>query len=682
MASRLPEGGTLSPQVFEHRHRLLQVVLALHVPGLAVFALARGVDPLRALAGSVAVPGACLVLSTWARGRRVRALLVTAGLLWCSTALVSFAGGSIEARFHVFVVLAAISLYQDWVPFGFAVAFAILSNGLSGRSAALFGVGTAEQRHPWTWAAVEGAAILGAALAQLVAWKESELERTRSAALARELTHAEDTAEQRRIVANLLVSLARRNQALLERQLDMVDRLEADEQDPVTLSELFRVDHLATRMRRNAESLLVLAGNEPIRRWRDAIPASEVARGASAEIEDYPRVDVVVAGDPTVVGHAVADLAHLLAELLENAAVFSPPDLRVVVRGRSGPEGYELRVEDAGLGMSEADRATWNARFGAPPELDPDVFGTLGLHVVARLAARHAIAVRLEAGVPDGTTVVVVLPPALLAGPFAPGLPDTAAGAEGAVAGGPGVDEIGIAPFFAGQPGGDGPSDGPGRSPAAPDAAPRTGRHWISAPAAEDTAAAGAGPAPGAATSEAGEGESAPVVGEWAPVEGDPAPVEGEATPVVGAWAPVKDGPAPGARAETAAEAARLQAERRFLGPDPRAPAQTGWEPAAAWIDPRHPAGRALRAADGPGVLDQRVPQTHLAEGIAGTPPAPVRREGAEPDPERIRDRLQRFQRGVRDGRRTAEGSSDGPLTGPTDPLEPGPPAREGGGQP
>jgi signal transduction histidine kinase len=602
MASRLPEGGTLSPEVFEHRHHLLQGVLALHVPGLAVFALARGVDPLHALAASVAVPGACLLLSTWARGRRVRAVLVTAGLLWCSAALVSFAGGSTEARFHVFVVLAAVSLYQDWVPLAFTIAYAILGNGLMGRSAALFGVGTAEQGHPWTWAAVEGAAILGAAVALLVGWKESELERNRSSGLARDLTHAEDTAEQRRIVANLLVSLARRNQALLERQLDMVDRLEAGEEDPATLSDLFRLDHLATRMRRNAESLLVLAGNEPLRTWRDAIPASEVARGASAEIEDYPRVDVVVTDDPTVVGHAVADVAHLLAELLENAAVYSPPDVRVLVRGRFGPEGYELRVEDGGLGMSAGDRAAWNARFGAPPELDPDVFGTLGLHVVARLAARHAIAVRLEPGVPEGTTVVVVLPPALVSGPIAPAVPDRAA----------------VAP-------------------------PRRGRHW------RTTGPARATPGP----------EEAPGSAEGALEAGAAAP--GRA-----------DGPL------TGAEAARLDAERRFLGSDPRAPATTGREPSHSLMDPRHPAGRALRPAGGTSALDQRVPQTHLAPGIAATSPVPPRRRAGGPDPDRTRDRLQAFQRGVRDGRRTAEAPSAGSAPGPTDPLDQGRP--HGGG--
>jgi hypothetical protein len=671
MASRLPEGGTLSPEVFEHRHRLLQVVLALHVPGLLVFALARGVEPLHALAGSVAVPGACLALSQWARSRRVRAVLVTAGLLWCSTALVSFAGGSIEARFHLFVVLAAISLYQDWLPFGFTIVYAILSNGLSGRSAALFGVGTVEQRHPWTWAAVEGAAILGAALAQLVAWKESELERTRSSSLARELTHAEDAAEQRRLVGNLLVSLARRNQALLERQLDMVDRLEASEEDPATLSDLFRLDHLATRMRRNAESLLVLAGNEPIRRWRDAVPASEVARGASAEIEDYPRVDISVTDDPMVVGHAVSDVAHLLAELLENATVFSPPDMRVGVRGRSCPDGYEFLVEDAGLGMTAADRAAWNARFGAPPELDPDVFGTLGLHVVARLAARHAISVRLEAGQSDGTTAVVVLPPALLPSRTGLAIPEAAADTE-PVTGAEGPE----APWFV---------------------APKRGRHWISTPSEETAAepepvavAADSGVVAAAADVEvavaAADVEVAADAGEGgaegeAAVTADPGEEAGTepAVPAEGRRPEIEDVADPAPAPATLVEAVRFEAERRFLGSDPRAPAATGWGAAGPTVDPRHPAGRTLRGEEGPDALDQRVPQTHLAPGIAGTSPGPVRRGGDGPDPDRTRDRLKRFQRGVRDGRRTTGTPAPGSLGGPSDPLDQGLPPGEGG---
>ena len=645
MASRLPEGGTLSPEVFEHRHRLLQVVLALHVPGLLVFALARGVDPLHAATASVAVPVACLALSAAARGRRIRAVLVTAGLLWCSTALVWFAGGSIEARFHVFVVLAAISLYQDWVPFGFTIVYAILSNGLSRRlgAGAIFGVGTVEQRHPWTWAAVEGAAIVGAAVALLVGWKESELERTRSASLARELTRAEDTAQRRRMVGDLLVSLARRNQALLERQLDTIDELEAREEDPATLSDLFRLDHLATRMRRNAENLLVLAGNEPIRRWREAVAASEVARGAAAEIEDYTRVDVVVTDDPPVAGHAVADVAHLLAELLENATVFSPPDARVAVHGRFCPQGYEIRVEDRGLGMNVSDRSTWNDRLGAPPELEPDLFGTLGLHVVGRLAARHAIAVRLEPSEPEGATAVVVLPPAILTG--------LAATSEDAAA----------AP------------DSSGTSVALPVLEPRRGRHWISTRSIQT-------------------------------VDGD------------------RDS-SPTTEPEVGTEAARLEAERRFLGSDPRPPAtpspSVGGPDAPSplvaadpeFADPRHPAGRALvpggthgpdvlaggphgpdvlaggthgpdvlaGAADEPVVLDQRVPRAHLAPGIAANSPNPARRRGG-PDPDRVRERLQRFQQGVEGGRRiTGAPTAASGETGPSDPLVERLPSGEGG---
>jgi HAMP domain-containing protein/anti-sigma regulatory factor (Ser/Thr protein kinase) len=216
-------------------------------------------------------------------------------------------------------------------------------------------------------------------------------------------------------IGDLYVNLARRNQSLLDRQISLIDDLEASA-DPDELASLFELDHLATRMRRNAESLLVLSGAEQPRHWGSSVPVVDVVRAAAAEIADFARLHAHgFEGDVAVVGHAVADLTHLVAELLENATAFSPPETPVTVGGRMLDQRFVIGVTDRGIGMDEPRIAAANALLARPPAPGLALSRTLGLHVVAHLAARHGIHVQLRAASPTGLTALVVLPPTLLA---------------------------------------------------------------------------------------------------------------------------------------------------------------------------------------------------------------------------------------------------------------------------
>ncbi|MBG0817589.1 nitrate- and nitrite sensing domain-containing protein [Planomonospora sp. ID82291] len=225
---------------------------------------------------------------------------------------------------------------------------------------------------------------------------------------------AVEQAQLRRDIADILRNLARRTQGLVHRQLSVLDTMERREQDPQELRDLFRLDHLATRMRRYAENLLVLAGAAPGRAWRDSVPLLDVVRGALAEIEDYTRVDVLPMGEASLDGRAVGDVIHLVAELVENAASFSPPYTTVKVGGHSVAHGYAIEIEDRGLGMSEEDIASANERIANPPELKLAGNARLGLYVVSRLAERHGIRVTFKASPYGGTTVVVLIPQELI----------------------------------------------------------------------------------------------------------------------------------------------------------------------------------------------------------------------------------------------------------------------------
>ncbi|GAA2878255.1 nitrate- and nitrite sensing domain-containing protein [Streptosporangium fragile] len=225
---------------------------------------------------------------------------------------------------------------------------------------------------------------------------------------------AAEQAQLRRDIADILRNLARRTQSLVHRQLSVLDVMERRENDPQELRDLFRLDHLATRMRRYAENLLVLSGAAPGRAWREAVPMIDVVRGSLAEIEDYTRVDVMPLGDVSLDGRAVSDVIHLVAELVENAASFSPPYTTVQVGGHVVAHGYALEIEDRGLGMSAEDIAAANERIANPPELKLSGNARLGLYVVSRLAERHDIRVTFKASPYGGTTVVVLIPQELV----------------------------------------------------------------------------------------------------------------------------------------------------------------------------------------------------------------------------------------------------------------------------
>ncbi|MER5928617.1 nitrate- and nitrite sensing domain-containing protein [Streptomyces sp. NPDC002054] len=228
------------------------------------------------------------------------------------------------------------------------------------------------------------------------------------------LSAAVERAELASGISGVFVNLARRSQVLVHRQLTLLDSMERRADDPGELGDLFRLDHLTTRMRRHAESLIILSGAAPGRAWRMPVPLTTVVRAAVSEIEDYPRVEVSRLAEAAVVGGAVADLTHLFAELIENATQFSPPHTKVRVSGEPVGTGYVLEVEDRGLGMGRDTLAEANRRIEQSEALDLFDSDRLGLFVVSRLAARHGIRVHLRTSPYGGTTAVVLLPNSLL----------------------------------------------------------------------------------------------------------------------------------------------------------------------------------------------------------------------------------------------------------------------------
>ncbi|GAA2291728.1 hypothetical protein GCM10010149_43940 [Nonomuraea roseoviolacea subsp. roseoviolacea] len=225
---------------------------------------------------------------------------------------------------------------------------------------------------------------------------------------------AVDQARLRHGVSQVFVNLARRNQTLLHRQLMQLDSMERHTEQPEMLADLFKLDHLTTRMRRHAESLIILSDQAPGRGWRNPVPLVDVLRAAVAEVEEYPRVEVLQPPQVAVLGGAVTDVAHLVAELVENATLFSPPQTRVDVRSALTPHGVTVEIEDRGLGLVRAELEELNARLEEVPEFDLAQSDRLGLFVVSRLAARHGIRVRLGPSPYGGLTAMVALPASLL----------------------------------------------------------------------------------------------------------------------------------------------------------------------------------------------------------------------------------------------------------------------------
>ncbi|MFD5918869.1 nitrate- and nitrite sensing domain-containing protein [Kitasatospora sp. NPDC058201] len=482
---------------------------------------------------------------------------------------------------------------------------------------------------------------------------------------------AVEQAELRRGVSAVFVNLARRSQVLLHRQLTLLDTMERRTEDPAELEDLFKVDHLTTRMRRHAEGLIILAGGSPGRAWRKPVRMVDVVRAAVGEVEDYARVIVRPFPGTGLLGSAVADVTHLVAELVENAAVFSPPSTQVTVQGEVVAHGFALEIDDRGLGLSDSALAEINERLAVEQEFDLADTDRLGLFVVSRLARRHGIRVHLRPSPYGGTTAVVLIPRELLA--EAPdGLPEPPP-ATGS-AGGP----------YGGGTGGayGGPAAGPATGPSGgrrPVAGRRGQRDLVAVPALGPDGAGEDGRADG----PGGAGRSAGASGQGGRHRGagGPRPSAPEPARTPGGLPRRSRGGGPVLVPAPAGEPAGQGTGRHrredgsapgVLSPDgvPAAGAASDGAPAAGTVPQDAAPGRSVTAAGaaGPGALPRRVRQASLAPQLRDRAAA---RQGAGSDgveadparersPEEARATFASFQRGFTRGRTAGSPSGAG----------------------
>ncbi|MEU6147772.1 nitrate- and nitrite sensing domain-containing protein [Streptomyces sp. NPDC047081] len=338
----------------------------------------------------------------------------------------------------------------------------------------------------------------------------------------------------------MFTNLSRRSQGLIQRQLSLISELESREADPDQLSSLFKLDHLATRMRRNGENLLVLAGEEPGRRWTRPVPLVDVLRAAASEVEQYERIELAAVPTTEVAGRVVNDLVHLLAELLENATSFSSPQTKVKVTGHALPDGRVLiEIHDTGIGLSPEDLAAINERLASPPTVDVSVSRRMGLFVVGRLSQRHGIRIQLRPSDSGGTTALVMLPVDVAQGGKKPQGKPGQGGPGGA--GGPAAAQAaaGVAAARR-QAAGAGAPGGPALGAGAPGGAPGGA---LGAGAPSGGGRLGAGQGPRAALPGAGDGRPGAPGGARGP-QSPAAPPQGRPAP---AGAGAGFGQAPGA---------------------------------------------------------------------------------------------------------------------------------------
>ena len=470
-------------------------------------------------------------------------------------------------------------------------------------------------------------------------------------------------------------SLARRSQSLLHRQLTLLDQMERRATDPEALDDLFRLDHLTTRMRRHAEGLVILAGAPPGRSWSSPVRMVDVMRGAIAEVEDYARVSVATRSQAALAGSAVADVIHLLAELIENATTLSPPYTSVRVSGDTVANGFAIEVEDRGLGMSPQRLAELNERLASPPEFNPSDSEQLGLFVVSQLAKRHGIRVTLKPSPYGGTAAIVLVPQHLVVTEeaFRAGLPG--AGLPGAaLPGGPAA--IGMA------------APANGHHAAAELAGVRIYGEAVGLEAADRAAehpdfdaftprrpgaADGLVPANGGSASYLG---AAPYPDQQAPFPGwaGRSAAGGSDTPAapVAPVAPVAPGPGaarapgaaggPGVAAGPAGRAGPATPMRPVASPRPGRSSGPPWElsrqtgPLPVIRDDGGPAGGPGADSDAPG-LPRRVRQASLAPQLRDNPPrrptsaAVSAAPASGPTPAEIRQTMSALQRGWQEGR-------------------------------
>ncbi|TDD20028.1 sensor histidine kinase [Nonomuraea diastatica] len=440
---------------------------------------------------------------------------------------------------------------------------------------------------------------------------------------------AGDEARLRSNVNAMFVNLSRRSQTLVERQLTLIERLERGERDDARLGDLFKLDHLATRMRRNSENLLVLAGQEAARKWSEPVELMDIVRAALGEVESYDRVSIQVESDVAIAGQAVTDVVHLLAELVENAVSFSSRDTKVIISsGRIDEGSLMLSVTDQGIGMSSDELAEANWRLANPPVVDVSVSRRMGLFVVGRLALRHTIRVQLRAQDIGGLTAMVLIPPMLLtevpSAVPAPGQVQVPRQAQVRT-----------------------PSFGTADSFAAPVHTP---------PPASLT-----GPPPGHPSFDA-----APVAAEpssWfgpsptSPGEQPPYTYPGEQPPYTHAAEPPPDLAGP-SQDEFLPIFTAVEGSSWFSKAAPTAdhrdsswtsPADQGWQAAGAAAEP------AQSGTTNSG-LPKRTPKANLVPGTANPAPTPAPAPPLSPD--RLRSRLAGYQQGVRKGRAELEEDS------------------------
>lgn len=252
------------------------------------------------------------------------------------------------------------------------------------------------------------------------------------------VTTAVEEAETRQGVREVLLNIAHRSQIIVHRQLETLYEAQRSEDDPQQLELLFKLDHLATRSRRNAENLIIMGGGKPGRQWRNPVPLDKIVGSSIAETELYTRVDITQLPESRVVGDAVGDIAHLIAELVDNATTFSPPEARVELRGNVVGRGLVIRVEDQGVGMEQDQLDALNAMMKEPPDFSVRAMSTdsrVGLFVVAHLAARHGIRITFQESAYGGTVAIVLISSNLLVPAESPATtpaPDSPAAREAA----------------------------------------------------------------------------------------------------------------------------------------------------------------------------------------------------------------------------------------------------------
>jgi len=453
-------------------------------------------------------------------------------------------------------------------------------------------------------------------------------------------------ARLRRGINKVFLNMSMRNQSLLHRQLGMLDGMERRTSDPAVLADLFRLDHLTTRMRRHAEGLIILSGATPGRGWRDPVPVVDVLRAAIAEVEDYVRVDVVSESPDLVEGIAVNDVIHLVAELVENATVFSPPNTRIEIRAERVGTGLVAEVEDRGLGMSPDEIDDINRLVANPSEFDLVNSEKLGLFVVSSLAARHKINVSLRRSAYGGTTAIVLLPFGVI----------VRAEEDGA----PAIGHPGGVPGLRPGPGSPGPEP---RSPETPDWSPFgvTGRHRV--PAAATGRRADTGENPRIADQEWPPAPRTAPRSRWEyqpPAPPTPQPPELPELPM-----PPWDAVAATPRTQPVQRDVVAQAAPQPVDPG----GQNGKPPLPA------PAAEPPNAGGGTHLgMPIRVPQTSLAPQLRpGSDSGPQAWASEEPDveqraPEATRDMLMTMQQGWQRGRLDdLDDLDDSPATEPTD---------------